>query len=152
MSTSEVSTACPHLITNPAGMCPRAGLAQQENTPTPGPEATPGTVTAALLGCPLTAVKAGHGFCCWLCHRECPDWQRMSLLAAGHPPQQGLREGAGQPGLFVVPKQGSQGSQPCCTGHRGEFMGHRVRICVLQPQAVTALSCHVLPELSQLGQ
>lgn len=125
-------------------MCPGAGLAQQENTPSHLPEATPEAV--ALPGSPLTA-KAGHGFGCWLCHRDRPDWQRMSLLVAGQPPQQWVRQGAEQPPAVF----GSQ-AQPCCTGQRGEFMGHCVRICVLQPQAVTALllptaARHLLPQL-----
>lgn len=119
---------------------------QQENTPTHQPEATPGAVAAALPGYSPTAVKAGHGFCCWLCHRDCPDWQRRSLLVAGQPQQQRVRQGAGQPPAGF----GSQ-AQPCCTGQRAEVMGHCVRICVLQPQAVTVLleakavsclSCH----------
>lgn len=110
------------------------------------PEATPGAVAAALSGYPLGAVEAGHGFCCWLCYRDRPDWQGMSLLVAGEPHQQWVRQGAGQPPAGI----GSQ-AQPCCTGQRGEFMGDHVRICVPQPQAAKALleakdmfclSCH----------
>lgn len=48
--------------------------------------------------------------------------------------------------MVLVPKRSA-----CCAGQRGEFVGHHVRICVLQPQAVTGLleakvvsclSCH----------
>lgn len=142
MSTSELSTACPPPRLPTLQECaPELGLLSRK-TSTHRPAATPGTVAAALLGYPLTAASAGHGFCCWLCHGDRPDWQGMSLLVAGQPQQQWLR----QPPAVCGPR-----AQPCCSGQRGELMGHRVSICVPQPRAVTALleakavpclSCH----------
>lgn len=139
-----MSTACHHLTTNSAGMCPGAGPVQQENTPTKWPGASPGAV--ALPGYPLTAVEAEHGFSCWLCHRDCPGWQRMSLLVAGQPHSTEVRE-QGSLQLLLVPKP-----SPAALG-RGVSSPHR-DLCATAPGCHSSAGgkSHIQSELPQLGQ
>lgn len=69
----------------------------------------------------------------------------MSLLVAGQSPQQGLRQGAAQPGLFVVPKPSPAAlgtgvsSWPTVSG----FVCHSPGLSQLSP-AMSELSQHLL--------